>query len=726
LGQIFAVIELSNQNIDFMLKKLFIAFFISSFAFAQDDFYCTTHSLSNEGMEANPEIRKAHEELEIKTLAYENLMANSKVASTGTKIIPVVIHIIHDYQNGSNIEDSQVINAIEILNEDFNKENDDIIDVVSSFSGITGDVDLEFRLAKLDPEGNCTNGITRTFSPLTNTAGENVKELIKWSVDKYVNVWVVESIASGAGGYTYLPGTAPPWSNPDANAGILVLNRQFGGIGTSNGSAMARHTLSHEMGHFFNLRHTWGGTNSPNVPNNCNSDDGVSDTPECIGITTCNLTNISCGTLDNVQNFMSYSGCPRMFSEGQKNRMRLVVENGNTGAASRDLLWKASNLLATGTNDAYAGGDCTPVSDFYIKKKRVCVGAELDFEGLAYNAETINYEWSFNGGFPATSSEKDPSITYSQGGIYDVSLTVSNASGQDVKTITNYIIVKETLEFDGSPFVNEGFDYNFVEGAFENASSWDIESSSTGSSWEVVTIPSATGGKCIRARSHDFDSDVEDESTYLYTPVYDFSDFSDDEGVATMYFKLAYAMRNSGIEDRFRVMTSTNCGRTWVPRKSRFAEDLATVTGNKALSWTPGVDDWEVVEIDLPSSILGDSEVIFRFGLEGANGNYVFIDQIEIHNGGLSVDEMEEKTVFKIAPNPATDETMIHIENIQSTNSTLYLVDALGKQVGAYHLGETMEATVLLSEINANLKSGLYYIRLNNEMGNITKKIVVL
>ncbi len=706
-----------------MLKKLILAFFVSSFAFAQDDFHCTTHSLSNAVMEANPEIKHAHEQLELKSQAYESLMANAKVSADDTKIIPVVIHIIHDYENGSNIEDSQVINAIEILNEDFNKDNDDLVDVVSAFSGITGDVNLEFRLAKLDPEGNCTNGITRTFSPLTNTAGENVKDLIKWSVNKYVNVWVVESIASGAGGYTFLPGTAPGW---DADAGILVLNQQFGGIGTSNGSAMAKHTLSHEMGHFFNLRHTWGGTNTPGLATNCNSDDNVSDTPECIGATSCNLANISCGTLDNVQNFMSYSGCPRMFTVGQKNRMRLVIENGNSGAASRDLLWKQTNLVATGTNDGYAGTECTPVSDFHVEKKRICIGSELDFEGLGYNADNINYEWSFNGGFPATSTDQDPSVIYSEGGVYDVTLTVSNTSGTHIKTLTDYIIVKETLEFDGAPFINEGFDYGFVEGVFENSASWDIEPSSTGSKWEVVTIPSATGGKCIRARSYDFDNDIEDESTYLYSPVYDFSDFSDDEGDATMYFKIAYAMRNSGIEDRLRVMTSTNCGRSWIPRKSKYGAGLATVTGNKSLSWTPGTDDWEVIAINLPSSILGDPEVMFRFGLEGANGNFLFIDQIEIHNGGLGVEEMEEKTIFDIAPNPATKETTIHIENIQSTNSTLYLIDAIGKQVGQYQLGETMEATVLLSDINANLKKGLYYIRLNNELGNITKKIVIL
>ncbi len=706
-----------------MLKKIFLAFFISSFAFAQDDFHCSTHSLSNAAIEANPALKQAHDLLDSKSMAYENMANNAKSAIVGTKVIPVVIHIIHDYEGGSNILDSQVFNAMEILNEDFNKENDDLVDVVSSFSGITGDVDLEFRLAKKDPDGNCTNGITRTFSSLTNTAGENVKDLIKWPVNKYINVWVVESIASGAGGYTYIPGSAP---GNDSDAGILVLNSQFGGIGSSSGSASARHTLSHEIGHFFNLRHTWGGTNTPGVSTNCQSDDGVSDTPECIGATSCDLANISCGSLDNVQNFMSYTGCPRMFTEGQKNRMRYVIENGNWGNASRDLLWQSSNLLATGTNDEYAGNECTPVSDFYIKRKRVCVGAELELEGFGYNAENVNYSWSFTGAFPTTSTLKNPSITYSEGGAYDVSLTVSNASGQNVKTITDYIIVKETVEFGGAPYVNQGFDDNFIVDQFDNAESWDIEPSSNGEGWEVVTIPTAQGGKCIRARSNDFDNDLEEEETNFYSPVFDFTDFTDDDGQATLYFRMAYSMRNSGIEDRFRVMSSTNCGRLWKSRKSFFADGLATVQGNKATSWTPAAEDWVVVTVDIPNVLLGESSVMFKFNLEGQNGNFLYIDQIEIHNGGLSVEEMEEKTVFDIAPNPTTDETIIHIENIQTTNSTIFLVDALGKEVARYQMGETLEATVQLSDIKSDLKSGLYYVRLSNELGNITKKIVVL
>ena len=85
----------------------------------------------------------------------------NKASSHGIYIIPVVIHIIHD-GGTENISEAQVQSQIQILNEDFGK-----------LPGTNGDgngVDTEVRfcLAKKDPNGNCTNGIVRIKSSLTN------------------------------------------------------------------------------------------------------------------------------------------------------------------------------------------------------------------------------------------------------------------------------------------------------------------------------------------------------------------------------------------------------------------------------------------------------------------------------------------------------------------------------------------------------------------------------
>jgi len=95
------------------------------------------------------------------------------------------------------------------INQDFNGTNSGFYQVVSAFSSVKSDVEITFALAQLDPDGNPTNGVTRTSSNLTDSAGENVKSLVQWDTDMYLNVWVVDNIESGAGAYAYFPGTAP-------------------------------------------------------------------------------------------------------------------------------------------------------------------------------------------------------------------------------------------------------------------------------------------------------------------------------------------------------------------------------------------------------------------------------------------------------------------------------------------------------------------------------------
>ena len=162
-------------------------------------------------------------------------------------VIPVVFHIIHD--NGQeNISDAQARDAIRVLNDDFNKLNPDTATVVPAFAGNIADVGIEFRLAQLDPNGNCTKGINRILSDLTYDGDQSMKNLIQWPRDKYLNVWVCAE-AQGAAGYTFLPGTvnsnfAATWD------GIVLKHNYTGSIGTSN-STRSR-TLTHEVGHWLN------------------------------------------------------------------------------------------------------------------------------------------------------------------------------------------------------------------------------------------------------------------------------------------------------------------------------------------------------------------------------------------------------------------------------------------------------------------------------------------
>lgn len=250
------------------MKKSFISLsFLLSFIYAGAQEPCGTTHAVDKALQTNPQGVLLQQQLETETENFVN------PGLRATKVIPVVVHIIHNY-GPENIDKSQVLNAIGILNRDFQKLNDDTISVIPAFKNIVGNPNFEFRLAKLDPDGNCTDGITRTVSELTFDADDNVKDLISWPTNKYFNIWVVDKISFEAGGYAYLPGTAPC----NGCDGVVVLNSQFGNIGQSNGGNFSERTLTHEAGHWFNLNHTWGGSND--CGSSCNGSDNVNDTPK--------------------------------------------------------------------------------------------------------------------------------------------------------------------------------------------------------------------------------------------------------------------------------------------------------------------------------------------------------------------------------------------------------------------------------------------------------------
>ena len=81
-----------------------------------------------------------------------------------------------------------------------------------------------------------------------------------------------------------------------------------------------------------------------------------------------------------------------------------------------------------------------PVADFVASETEVSMGGTVNFTDLTANIPT-SWEWTFEGGTPATSTEQNPSVTYSEPGEYTVTLVAHNAYGEDTETKTGYITV---------------------------------------------------------------------------------------------------------------------------------------------------------------------------------------------------------------------------------------------------------------------------------------------
>lgn len=286
-------------------SKYLLIYFIFLFTcvsnlFSQDKFCGTTEAMN--------ELYKLYPELKQQEADY-NAMIKQKIATRALMknavedkyIIPVVFHVIH--MNGpENISDAQILDQMKVLQNDYRKLNADISKIIknSPFDTLAADINIEFRLAQIDPKGNCTNGIDRICSPLTYNASDKSK-LNPWPRDKYMNVWVVKSIGTSGNvaGYAYYPSP----SLPAAVDGIIILSNYIGSIGTSNPNQSR--ALTHEIGHYLNLLHVWGNTNAPEV--DCSGSDMVDDTPFTRGHLSCDHKPY-CSVYNFVNTFYKFSG----------------------------------------------------------------------------------------------------------------------------------------------------------------------------------------------------------------------------------------------------------------------------------------------------------------------------------------------------------------------------------------------------------------------------------
>jgi PKD repeat protein len=81
-----------------------------------------------------------------------------------------------------------------------------------------------------------------------------------------------------------------------------------------------------------------------------------------------------------------------------------------------------------------------PVADFSADSISACAGTTVKFTDLSTKSPTV-WTWTFPGGTPAASNAQNPSVIYNTPGVYDVTLRVANAYGNDTIIKSAYITV---------------------------------------------------------------------------------------------------------------------------------------------------------------------------------------------------------------------------------------------------------------------------------------------
>jgi hypothetical protein len=334
-----------------MKIKLILAFFIFQIGFAQQR-TCGMNQQMQRIM-SDPELKKQHIDLQKKFKSeLQRLSANqksgkkyenfNKLAITDNPIrIPVAVHYPSVIASSSNaaLRSCLILLAqkqVAILNADYNANNLDLsnwANDVSLYPGTSnGNMNVVFEIATLNhPSGtglgfpiNGNPAITFGTDFLSNADTDNT-----WS--GYCNL-VVRNISGGILGYSPLGGS------PSSGMTVVIDNNAFGATLTGSPTSCSGYapsapynmgrTLTHELGHFFNLDHTFVSCDDVDCET---SGDGVCDTPSAdtpyFNCGPSGSVSTNCGTTQLTMNYMDYveDSCMYMFTVGQTTRMTAWV-----------------------------------------------------------------------------------------------------------------------------------------------------------------------------------------------------------------------------------------------------------------------------------------------------------------------------------------------------------------------------------------------------------------
>lgn len=395
-----------------------------------------------------------------------------------TYVIPVVIHIVRDPSDlVPVISYAQVESQINALNKAF-------ANGYSSPGVLAVDTRIQFCLAQT-PMGiswtdNSEPGVMRysdaalsehTYTPVGSNLLLNLTHpgLVSsgyspyFPFENYLNVWVVKSIDGLCSGFQAYSQT-PLGGAGFLIDGVVIRGDAFGDNSFGGGFALQPHNyydpidpfcitafatrdqgkiLAHEVGHYLNLYHTFqediatGATCAGSTPATCASEgDFCCDTPPSnIGYTyTCGDPNPNtCGVPDLTEDFMFYAfdPCWNTFTAEQSARMEAYLVNFRSNLSS------FSNHFDTGLFGAT--GCLTPqlISDFTYtpSPSSWCINDPITFSSFpAPMNSATNFNWSFPGGTPSTSTATNQIVTYATAGTYTVTLTVDDGINPPVSS----------------------------------------------------------------------------------------------------------------------------------------------------------------------------------------------------------------------------------------------------------------------------------------------------
>jgi len=609
--------------------------------------------------------------------------------------IPVVFHIIHNGEPvgiGRNLLKSRIDRQLEILNEDFNRLNEDSSETLEEFQDVAAALEIEFIYAKQTPDGFETDGIVRIPGSQSSYSFQERAILSAesyWPAEDYLNIWVAD-LAGGSLGWAEFPVSnlagLDAASNNRLVDGVSLDYVYFGENPESPSFESKGRTATHEMGHFFGLRHIWG-------DGGCSVDDFCVDTPLASSSSTgCNLTKTSCESLDMVQNFMDYTNdaCMNIFTSDQKSRVRTVIENSPRRKSlikskgleeppiyNRDLGLAEINSQFTGS----CSGNFSP--QIIIKNQGLFTIAEYSVELLVNGVltESLPFNDSLESG-----DEKEvyfSLLNFEEEAEYTINYRV-NLEGvfEDERLENNQKTEYYQKLQEGSLPYNKKFQNNF--------DSWFIRNADKKETWEPFN--NAIGVPFYENRQN-FGQKEE-----IISPIFDFTTLDVPE------LSFVFAQVADSIPNRVSIYASYDCGRTFNDLIfSNNITDLSTAYELDSI-FTPQYRlDWDTVKIDL-NRLRDEESVCFNIVAENRLGNNFYISEFNLAESTKKNKEVDIIKWRDINPLFCEEEITgkLRVKNIGRENIISYKIEVLDgdKLVKEYSINDEVLVSGQSSEID--------------------------
>jgi hypothetical protein len=709
----FNAINLSKLAL--LISLLAFPFFVN----AQER--CATMPLLEQKFSANPalKLRFAAREEQFRKLVAERIASRKSMKTGALATIPVVFHIV--LGNQSLVTDAQIQAQLDTINKDYAGLNGGSARIPAYFKSLFGSSGIQFCLAQRTPNDEPTTGIMRYNTRQTSFdyTNNNVKHASTggadaWDTDSYLNIWICPLSNSTLGYATF------PNDGAEDEQGVVVAYNSLPG-GSSTGFNAGK-TLTHEIGHYFNLLHIWGDDNG-----SCSGTDGITDTPNQAnstsscrsGIVTDNCSPTAPGIM--FMNFMDYTpdACLLMFTLEQVARMETAYTNyrsilsSSRGCTPLDLKNKdASIRQITRPEQRLCTNTFTPAA--VIRNSGSETLTSLTINVSVDNGETVSYKWSGSLASFGETSVTLPTITTVEGNHV---LTVTSANpngGADEDTSNDRLSFNFIYYLPAAAPVTEGF-----EGAFP-ATAWDIVNPDGGETWEKTTVAAKTGNASARIRN--FDYQAIGQRDYLRSPTVNIAG-ADSAFVSFQVAAATYTPAgNAGNTwDTLQVLVSTDCGLTYRTIYKKWGANLITRTSATRVAFTPNAAEWRQERLNI-SEFISQGNVLIAFMNTSGNENDIYLDDINIST--VTVNPNLKEAGFLVTPNPTNGEISVQFYPHPAGLQSISIYNVSGQEVAKMVLPAGEVGTNVFNFNLRNDAAGMYIVKAVFDNKTLTKKIV--